>query len=99
MDAKYRLFQCIHEMTKHDSVKIKFRFMSYTGLFINIIIENINEYNVYASYTIRCKPRNYNKKFIENEVCECVCTICNLPTTKFDTNVLPEMESLFILQN
>ena len=97
LDAKYRLFQAIQNMIKTNSVIIKFRFMSYSGLFINLIIEQVNEFSVYGSYCIRCKPEKYKgSSFLENNVYSFKCTECNLPTTKFDTGVLPDLEKIFI---
>ena len=95
LDSKYRLFQCIKDMIEHSEVIITFRFMSYTGMFINLIIEKINEHNVYASYTIKCKPNKYNGRFVPNQIGHFICKECNLPNTKFDINVLPDLEKLF----
>ena len=95
LDSKYRIFQCIKDMIDHFEVIITFRFISYTGLFINLIIEQINEHKVYASYTIKCKPRNYNSMFVPNQIGNFICKECNLPNTKFDIHVLPDLEKLF----
>lgn len=99
LESKYRLYQTIKQLVDNNdiSVTIKYRFMSYSGLFVNLIIERVNEYNVYASYTIRCKPSLYiGKSFVENQIYSFRCTICNLPTNKFDTNVFPELEKEFV---
>ena len=98
LDKKYRYYQCIQHLISYDNyVKLKFRFMKYSGLFVNIIIEKINEHNVQISYCLRVKPINYKGiNFQENTTYDVIITEIHLPTSKFDSGVLPQMEELFI---
>ena len=53
-DTKFRLIQVMYKMLLNkENVTISYFISSYTGLFLNIIIENINEHSVYLSYTLR----------------------------------------------
>lgn len=102
LDHKFQIYKYIHYLIQNNiKVQITFRFISYTGLFINLIFEKINEHNIYISVCLRCKPKhfNYNKKFVENQTYTFRCNTIHLPNNVFDSNVFPELEKLFILQN
>ncbi len=95
-DTKLRTIQAILNMAKSSSVKISVRFVSYSGLFINFIINKIitnnEEHTVSISYVLRI--RNYQflsywKLYSENTI---NITEINIPG-KFDENTLPELDS------
>ena len=53
-DTKFRLIQTMSEMLLvNDSIQIQYYLTSYTGMFLNIIINKINDHVVYLSYTLR----------------------------------------------
>ena len=61
LDIKFRLLQVMDNMIlKNKKIDIEYYITSYSGLFLNIIICNINEHQIYMSYVLRVK--NYNKK-------------------------------------
>ena len=88
-DLKYRLIQVMHNMIlKNGKVNIKYYIISYSGLFLNLIICNIDEYNVKMSYTLRIKDYNYidDIRKIYN------CNITNVNCfEKFDSDIIPEL--------
>ena len=93
-DIKYRLIQVIHNMiSKNGNVNIKYFIASYSGLFLNIIICNIDNYNVMMSYTLRIKKYDYidDIKKIYN------CNITNVNCfEKFDCDIIPELSEHII---
>jgi hypothetical protein len=76
-----------------ENVTISYFISSYTGLFLNIIIENINEHSVYLSYTLRIPKLNTNyetrKKYTLN-ITKINCI------GKYDEGSIPELDSLFL---
>lgn len=98
LDKKYRYYQCMQHLISYDNyVKLKYRFMKYSGMFVNIMIEKINEHNVQISYCLKVKPINYKGiNFKENTTHDVIITEIYLPTSKYDSGVLPQLESLFI---
>ena len=93
-DTKFRLIQVMHKMLLNkENVTISYFISSYTGLFLNIIIENINEHSVYLSYTLRIPKLNTNyetrKKYTLN-ITKINCI------GKYDEGSIPELDSLFL---
>jgi ribonuclease R len=93
-DTKFRLIQVMHNMLLNkEKVTISYFISSYTGLFLNIIIEGINEHSVYLSYTLRIYKLNTNyetrKKYTLN-VTKVNCI------GKYDQGSIPELDSLYI---
>jgi len=53
-DTKFRLIQVMHcALMNEQKINIGYFVSGYTGLFLNIIIDRINEHSVYLSYTLR----------------------------------------------
>ena len=93
-DTKFRLIQVMHKMLLNkENVTISYFISNYTGLFLNIIIEGINEHSVYLSYTLRIPKLNANfetrKKYTLN-VTKVNCI------GKYDQGSIPELDSLFL---
>ena len=70
-------------------LEITFFLSCYSGLFLNIIICNINEHQIYMSYVLRVK--NYNKKIQFNEKKTIKVTRVNC-FEKFDNDTIPELD-------
>ena len=95
-DKKLRTIHAISNIINSSSVKISIRFVSYSGLFINFIINKIiigtNEHIISVSYVLRIKNyqwMNYWKFSPENTI---NITEVNIPG-KFDEHTLPELDS------
>ena len=77
-------------IVKHDNIDIQYYITSYSGLFLNLIICNINHFHVHMSYSLRvtdyCKDINPKVKhtLTINQV-NCF--------TKFDQNTIPQLDS------
>jgi exoribonuclease R len=93
-DTKFRLIQTMSEMLLvNDSIQIQYYLTSYTGMFLNIIINKINDHVVYLSYTLRItelqntyKMKEENKLTIKEVHCP----------GKFDQGSIPELDKLFL---
>ena len=92
---KYRFYQFLSQRSKKEPVTLTYRFLSYSGLFVNIMIEKINEHSVYYSYCMRVKPKHYKGPTETGESENITITKCNVPKAKFDSGSLPELEKLF----
>ena len=91
LDIKFRLLQVMANMiVKHDNIDIQYYITIYSGLFLNLIICNINQFHVHMSYTLRvtdyCKDINPKVKhtLTINQV-NCF--------TNFDQNTIPQLDS------
>ena len=90
MDIKFRLLQVMNNMLiKKDKIKIGYYITNYSGLFLNLIISKIDNYNVHMSYCIRIK--NYKKTFNSKEIIFLDITTVNV-FTKYDENTIPELD-------
>jgi len=78
----------MNEMLKDDPVNIKLKVMSYTGLFLNMIICSVNEFKTQISVTLRKK--NYT---VPNDVINMNITKINVDK-KFDSDIFPELNSI-----
>jgi exoribonuclease R len=90
LDIKYRLLQVMNSMVERKSkVNIEYYITSYTGLFVNLIICKIDEYNVHISYTIRVLnyQKDINSKYKNSiNITKINCFI------KYDEGTIPELD-------
>ena len=93
-DNKFRIIQAISSMLlKKKEVKIGYYITSYTGLFLNIIINYVNEDNIYLSYTLRIpnlviQYQIKSQNFIGITKVNCM--------NRFDEGTIPELDKIFI---
>lgn len=94
LDIKFRLLQVMDAIIyKNNSLILEYYITSYSGLFLNIIICKINDYNVHMSYTLR--TRNYCIKRNTSEHKKIVCTKVNC-FTKYDQGCIPELDKILL---
>ena len=94
LDIKFRLLQVMDAIIReNNSLILEYYITSYSGLFLNIIICKINDYNVHMSYTLR--TRNYCIKRNASEHKKIVCTKVNC-FTKYDQGCIPELDKIFL---
>lgn len=96
-DIKFRFIQTMHYMLlTNKSIDISYYIIGYTGLFLNIIINKINEHSVYLSYSLRIPelPTTYVLK----EDRHLTVTVVNY-MTDYDEGSIPELDALFIRPN
>ena len=94
LDIKFRLLQVMDAIIhKNNSLILEYYITSYSGLFLNIIICKINDYNVHMSYTLR--TRNYCIKRNASEHKKIVCTKVNC-FTKYDQGCIPELDKILL---
>lgn len=93
-DTKFRLIQTMSNMLLTDkTIDITYYITSYTGMFLNIIINKINEHVVYLSYTLRIT--NTKNKYILKEEKQITIKEVNC-IGKFDEGSIPELDKLFL---
>ena len=93
-DTKFRLIQTMNEMLlTNDTIDIVYYVTSYTGMFLNIIINKINEHTVYLSYTLRIADIQSEYTFKEEKQMTITEVNC---IGKFDEGSIPELDKLFI---
>ena len=100
-DIKFRLVQAISDiLRKNEKVKLTYRIISYSGLFVNILISKINEHYVHFSYTLRAKATQFI--YYSKEIREIYISEVNI-TQKYDENTFPELDkvifSIFLGKN
>jgi exoribonuclease R len=95
-DSKFRLIQILHLML-HESptipIKLSYYITSYKSRFLNLIINKIDDFNVYISYTLMINNYEYvhNPSIIYNvNITHVKCL------GKFDQGSIPELDSIFI---
>ena len=94
LDIKFRLLQVMDAIIhKNNSLMLEYYITSYSGLFLNIIICKINDFNVHMSYTLR--TRNYCIKRNASEHKKIVCTKVNC-FTKYDQGCIPELDKILL---
>ena len=92
-DTKFRLIQTMNEMLlTNDTIDIVYYVTSYTGMFLNIIINKINEHAVYLSYTLRIADIQSEYTFKEEKQMTITKVNC---IGKFDEGSIPELDKLF----
>ena len=91
LDTKFRLLQVMNKsLEKNPSVIIEYYITSYKGLFLNLIISKIDEYNVHMSYTLRVS--NYTKEINPKEKRTLKISEVNC-FTKYDQGTIPELDN------
>ena len=91
LDIKFRLLQVMNKMVERkSSIIIEYYITSYKGLFLNLIISKIDEYNVHMSYTLRVA--NYKKEIDPKNKNYLVISEINC-FTKYDEGTIPELDS------
>ena len=91
LDIKFRLLQVMSKLLeKKPSVIIEYYITSYKGLFLNLIISKIDEYNVHMSYTLRVS--NYKKEINPKEKRSLKISEVNC-FTKYDQGTIPELDN------
>ena len=98
-DTKFRLIQTMHCMLmKNTSIRISYFVSSYTGLFLNLIIDGIDEHSVYLSYTLRIPIPKMKKKYEIKKKEELVITRVNC-MNEFDEGSIPELDAQWVLRS
>tara|TARA_B100001063_G_C16738274_1_gene543256 strand:+ start:394 stop:1797 length:1404 start_codon:yes stop_codon:yes gene_type:complete len=93
-DNKFRLIQTISYMlSNNQEIKLGYYISSYTGMFLNIIINKINEHNVYISYTLRIQNLQKNIQIKQNN--DIIINHVNC-ITKYDQGSIPQLDNIFI---
>jgi len=93
-DTKFRLIQAIHCMLlKTPCISIGYFVSSYTGLFLNLIIDSINEHSVYLSYTLRIPKLQKNYEIKKKEVLTITRVNC---MNEFDQGSIPELDEQWV---
>ena len=94
LDIKFRLLQVMANLINYnEKITIQYYITGYSGLFLNLIICKIDNFNVHMSYTLRI--RNYNKTINPKEKFELIITQVNC-FIKFDENTIPELDQVFL---
>jgi exoribonuclease R len=92
-DTKFRLIETMRDMLQlKDTIDIQYYVSSYTGRFLNIIINRINEHTVYLSYTLRIS--DLQVEYVLREEKHMTITEAN-SIGKFDEGGIPELDALF----
>ena len=96
-DKKFRTIQAISDLVNSSSVKISVRFVNYSGLFINFIINKIitdaEQHMVSISYVLRIRDYQFISYWKLNPEIIIKISEINIPG-KFDENILPELDNL-----
>ena len=91
LDIKFRLLQVMANMIyENKKIDIEYYITGYSGLFLNIIICNINNFHVHMSYTLRV--RDYVKEINPKEKHSTSVTYVNC-FTNYDENTIPELDA------
>jgi exoribonuclease R len=96
-DNKFRLIQILHSMLKKSSTPIKLSYFitGYKSRFLNLIINKINDFNVYISYTLMIDDYDYHHNpsiIYEIDITRVKCL------GKFDQGSIPELDSVFLVK-
>ena len=90
-DKKLRYLQYINQqIDSGNEITITYKPYAYNGLFINILIHKINDWNVYFTYSLRRKHKNIT---LNDDKCMKISSI-KIPS-KFDEGTLPELDAMF----
>jgi exoribonuclease R len=96
-DTKFRLVQVIRNiflLHPDRPVHLTFFVSSYKGLFLNIIICNIENYKVYMSYTLRVKNFDTMQVPIKNKITIPITRVMSLK--QYDEGSIPELDSYLL---
>lgn len=92
-DNKFRLIQVInnmlHNCNNNNGIKIEFYITSYISGFLNLIINKIDIFKVYLSYTLRIVNYTYDNN--AKKIYTLQITKVNCPK-KFDEGSIPELD-------
>ena len=80
-------------LKKTNKINITYYVTSYINDFLNIVINKIDNYNTYLSYSLRID--NYKNSHELKKKCTIDITRVNCPK-KFDVNSIPELDQQFI---
>ena len=100
IDDKLRYIQVIYNLLHVNkiNVELEFSIVNYSGMFINLMIQKINEHCIYFTYRVKIKNINFNKN---NKKYIISITYTNL-FDNIDIESLPELDnyvkSLFLHQ-
>ena len=94
-DTKFRLIQVLASMLlkSPEPIKLSYYITCYKSNFLNLIINKINEFNVYISYTLIIKDYDYvhNPNIIYDlDITRVKCL------GKFDQGSIPELDRIFL---
>ena len=93
-DTKFRLIQVMNRIISFNGhVRINYYVSSYTNLFFNLIINRIDDHDMYLSYTLRIP--NMKKSYTIKQNQTLMITSVNSPG-KFDQGAIPELDQLFL---
>lgn len=93
-DTKFRLIQTMDQLLIESGlINITYYISSYTGIFLNIIINSIESYTVYLSYTLRVP--NLQKDYTIKQHYNLLITSVKC-LGKFDEGSIPELDALYI---
>ena len=93
-DTKFCLIQTMNQMLQtNGSLDLQYYITSYSGMFLNIIINKINDHVVYLSYTLRIIKKHI--EFVTKEEKHIIITKVNC-LGKFDEGSIPELDELFL---
>jgi len=94
LDIKFRLLQVMANMIfENKKIDIEYYITGYSGLFLNIIICNINRFHVHMSYTLRV--RDYVNNINPKEKHSLIVTHVNC-FTNYDENTIPELDAYIL---
>jgi len=89
-DIKFRLIQGMNNLLlKSNYLILNYFITGYTGLFLNLIINKINEHNVYMSYSLRIP--NYKYKHDPKKIHTISINKVNC-FKKFDNGTIPQLD-------
>ena len=94
LDTKFRLIQLIDHLLPDNKINIEFKINSYSGLFLNIIINkliiNNKIFDIYISYTLRIK-NNFYYSIVKNKYKIKVNQVS--PLIKFDQGTIMDLDN------
>ena len=76
-------------LLKSNYLILNYFITSYTGLFLNLIINKINEHNVYMSYSLRIPNYKYKHDPKKNHTISINKVNC---FKKFDNGTIPQLD-------
>ena len=95
-DSKFRLIQILHLILQEFPtipIKLSYYITSYKSRFLNLIINKIDDFNVYISYTLMIN----NYEYVHNPTIIYNVNITRVKCLgKFDQGSIPELDSIFI---
>ena len=101
-DNKFRLIQLIDSLVNNNIIKVGFRITSYTGMFLNCIINklyiNDDEYDIQLSYTLRILNKIV-KENIDFETFTSIVLVTKVnPYIRFDEGTILDLD-LYLKMN